>query len=151
MTISFFFLSETLTMILCKMSLDTEGSYQQTFCRNLSRAYYCNLYNVAIPFHRPSVLSDQNTHGRQQGLPAAKHRSDRDSRLRGLRVFSVPLRTEWCPQVTEVGISAMLLSLPATADITQQGRGSYLFGFSESSVSNLASVMSPCWHFTLFK
>lgn len=81
MTISFFFLSETLTTILYKMSRDTGGSYQQTFCRNLSRADYCNLYNVAISFHRLHVLYDPNTHGRQQRLPAAEHRRDQHSRL----------------------------------------------------------------------
>lgn len=68
-------------MILCKMSQVTGGSYQQTFCRNLSRADYCNLCNVAILFHRLGVLYDPNTHGRQQGLPAAEHGSDRHSRL----------------------------------------------------------------------
>lgn len=88
MTISFFFLSETLTMILCKMSLDTEGSYQQIFCRNLSRADYCDLYNVVVPFHRLSVLYDQNMRGRQQRLPDAKHRSYQDSRLRSEGIFS---------------------------------------------------------------
>lgn len=88
MTISFLFLSETLTMILCKASQDTEGSYQQMFCRNLSGADYCHLYNVAIPFRGLCVSYDQNMHKRQQGLPAAKHRSDQDSRLKSGGIFS---------------------------------------------------------------
>lgn len=91
-TISFFSFSETLTMILCKMSQDTEGSYRQLLCRNLSRTDYCHLYN--IPFH---VLHDWNKHKRQYGLSAAEPRSDQESRWG----FSAAGRTRWWPQVTQ--------------------------------------------------
>lgn len=59
-------------MILCRMSQDIRGSYPQTFCRNLSRADYCNFYYVDISFHMLHVLQDENVHVIQRGLEAAR-------------------------------------------------------------------------------
>lgn len=114
MTISFFVLSETLTMILCKMSQDTGGNYQQTFCRNLSGLII--VIYITWPFHFIGFVCCM-IQTCMEGNRGSQLLNTWVTSTYGwvLRVFSVPLRTEWWPQVTEAGLPGMCHSLPATA------------------------------------
>lgn len=150
MTISFFVLSEILTMTLCKMSQDTGGSYQQTFCRNLSGLII--VIYIMWPFHFIGFVCCM-IQTCMEGNRGSQLLNTWVTSTYGwvLRVFSVPLRTEWWPSGDRGRTTRHVPLPPSYCNTTQQYRSFYLFGFSEGSVSALAPVRSPCWHFMLFR